>query len=964
MTAVCQSGGVCAEEAKPTGTACTSDGNACNGEEQCLDSGDGLMCLSNSEGPCTGEPENPVCQQTGSDLFECVGECGDGLVGQGEECDLGDAANSDDAQASGCSTSCELNEGWRCPGGADSCDEPEVVCGDGIVIESEEICDAGTSNGMTACGCNGNCEYPDSTTTCDDGSFCTAGDRCDGSGTCQSGQSSPCALGADACREGSDTCDECLSNTDCADGTLCNGAETCDGELGVCVAGTPVECTGDLLCDAQTGDCACPSGEAEVEPGVCEPIECDTNADCLDGNVCNGDETCNTSTGQCEAGTPLECGDGLACNGIETCDASDGCLSGTPVECGQGFECQEPSGECESLCGNGELDGDEACDSGPANSDTEPNACRTDCTLPSCGDGVEDDGEDCDDGNGVPGDGCSANCLIEECTTDTVAEDCTDVGVCERADCVDGSCFYNAVARGTTTPDCQSDGTFCNGAEACDGAGACESAGNPCATGSNPPFCDEDLDACVDCLTDEDCDDNVFCNGIEKCSAEGQCLSGEPVQCEQGFVCDSETDACVSQCGNGICNESESIETCPEDCASDTEDSDGDGIVDSVEVDLGTKPGERDSDGDGVPDDIEVFDVRNPRNTDDDGLINALDPDDDGDGIDTANEDVDGDGDPTNDDTDEDGTPDYLDDDDDGDTVPTEIEAFAVAPTAVVRKQLAAGLLDSDEDDVPNYLDDDDDGDTVLTANEVPDDESPWLNDTDEDGVPNYVDKDDDGDTLLTADELADFGMDFDGDGTPNHLDEDDDDDRVLTATEVDVYSSNPFKEDTDDDLLLDGDEVDEGTTLTDSDSDDDLLLDGREVQLGADPLDEDSDDDRLLDGEEVNEYGTGVLNADSDDDLLLDGEEVLDWGTDPLDEDTDDDGLLDGEEVRLGLDPLNPDSDGDGILDGQDAGSAEAQGGGCQSAHGVSISLGVLVLMLFVSLGALRRRESRRPVS
>ena len=37
-------------------------------------------------------------------------------------------------------------------------------------------------------------------------------------------------------------------------------------------------------------------------------------------------------------------------------------------------------------------------------------ACRTDCTVPTCGDGRFDAGEVCDDGNTVSGDGCSSDC--------------------------------------------------------------------------------------------------------------------------------------------------------------------------------------------------------------------------------------------------------------------------------------------------------------------------------------------------------------------------------------------------------------------------------------------------------------------------------------------------------------------------------------------------------------------------
>jgi cysteine-rich repeat protein len=37
-------------------------------------------------------------------------------------------------------------------------------------------------------------------------------------------------------------------------------------------------------------------------------------------------------------------------------------------------------------------------------------ACRKDCTIPRCGDGILDGGEVCDDGNTESGDGCSSTC--------------------------------------------------------------------------------------------------------------------------------------------------------------------------------------------------------------------------------------------------------------------------------------------------------------------------------------------------------------------------------------------------------------------------------------------------------------------------------------------------------------------------------------------------------------------------
>jgi len=42
---------------------------------------------------------------------------------------------------------------------------------------------------------------------------------------------------------------------------------------------------------------------------------------------------------------------------------------------------------------------------------TSRGECRTDCTIPTCGDGQLDAGEFCDDGNGAPGDGCGPDCL-------------------------------------------------------------------------------------------------------------------------------------------------------------------------------------------------------------------------------------------------------------------------------------------------------------------------------------------------------------------------------------------------------------------------------------------------------------------------------------------------------------------------------------------------------------------------
>lgn len=61
---------------------------------------------------------------------------------------------------------------------------------------------------------------------------------------------------------------------------------------------------------------------------------------------------------------------------------------------------------------------------------------------------------------------------------------------------------------------------------------------------------------------------------------------------------------------------------------------------------------------------------------------------------------------------------------------------------------------DTDGDGIPNYKDDDDDGDNVKTKDENPDPNSDGnlddAQDTDGDGIPDYLDVDDDGDGVIT----------------------------------------------------------------------------------------------------------------------------------------------------------------------------------------------------------------------
>ncbi|MFC1647531.1 hypothetical protein ACFL10_00880 [Patescibacteria group bacterium] len=93
-----------------------------------------------------------------------------------------------------------------------------------------------------------------------------------------------------------------------------------------------------------------------------------------------------------------------------------------------------------AVCGDGVVEGTEECDGGTD--------CEADCTLtptpaapapdPVCGDGNVDtaEGEECDDGNTVDGDGCEADCTLPPAPA---APECGDGNVDAGEECDDGN---------------------------------------------------------------------------------------------------------------------------------------------------------------------------------------------------------------------------------------------------------------------------------------------------------------------------------------------------------------------------------------------------------------------------------------------------------------------------------------------------------------------------------------------
>jgi heat shock protein beta len=240
-----------------------------------------------------------------------------------------------------------------------------------------------------------------------------------------------------------------------------------------------------------------------------------------------------------------------------------------------------------------------------------------------------------------------------------------------------------------------------------------------------------------------------------------------------------------------------------------TSDTDADGLINPIDPD---------DDGDHIYSEYEtslaVADL------DGDEIVNYLDPDDENDGIFTLYEfpDPNGDFNPNDArDTDGDGIPDYMDDDDDGDGILTINENsdpnFDGIPD---------DAIDSDRDGIPDYLDADDDGDGIPTLLERVEEQG-QIRDTDADGILDYLDNDDDNDGIASLNEIDLQGatieqqlIDTDGDGLPNYRDDDDDNDGVLTLDEDTNFNGNPLDDDSDGDGIIDALE----SSLLDSDGD------------------------------------------------------------------------------------------------------------------------------------------------
>ncbi|PRP94871.1 RCC1 domain-containing protein [Enhygromyxa salina] len=219
---------------------------------------------------------------------------------------------------------------------------------------------------------------------------------------------------------------------------------------------------------------------------------------CADPQVTDDGETSSETGDECRLGA-------------EDC----GCDQGS---CESGLACVDD--QCvSSSCGDGVVQDGEQCDDG--NQD-DTDTCVQGCVEASCGDGFVGPGEGCDDGNQDNADACSNACVPTTCGDGIVQEpeQCDDANTDETDDCL-STCAQASCG----------DGFVHEGVEACDDANA------------------SDTDACLTSCVDATCGDGFVHEGVEPCD-DGN---------------DVDTDACLTgciaaTCGDGLVNEG--VEAC------------------------------------------------------------------------------------------------------------------------------------------------------------------------------------------------------------------------------------------------------------------------------------------------------------------------------------------------------------------------------------------------------------------
>ncbi len=124
-----------------------------------------------------------------------------------------------------------------------------------------------------------------------------------------------------------------------------------------------------------------------------------------------------------------------------------------------------------AVCGDGMMEGAEECDDGNT---VDGDGCSAQCeeeNAGTCGDNTLDPGEECDDGNTVSGDGCSATCVSE------VAQECGNNILEQGEECDDGNTADGDGCSATCTNEGDCGNTIVEVGEECDDGNTVEGDG-------------------------------------------------------------------------------------------------------------------------------------------------------------------------------------------------------------------------------------------------------------------------------------------------------------------------------------------------------------------------------------------------------------------------------------------------------------------------------------------------------
>ncbi len=392
------------------------------------------------------------------------------------------------------------------------------ICGGGSNYE----CTDGNECTDDSCDPATGCAFVNNAVACDDGNECTSGDVCS-AGICfgQPGEC-PCESNLDCQMVGGDLCS--YDEMDCVDGfcTVTGAVDVlCDNSQdGQCLKNLCNPATGECELEELGGTCSdgstCTVGDV-CQAGDCLPgankCECESDMDCAgfeDGNLCNGTLACIEGLCAADPATLVVCSD----DGLGQCEVS---------------KCNPATGVCGVA---GKSDG-VVCDDGDACTATD--VCINGLCLGSAG--------SCDDGNDCTEDTCSADGGCLNAPLSDVA--CDDGNACTGGDlCVEGACVGGENVCGDCGDSVCGEGESC---ESCpDDCGLC---GDCCAIQEGPGCADEAVQACT-CALDAFCCESVW---------DDICIEEAVAEC--GLTCGTEPE-----CGDSLCDESESCESCPADC--------------------------------------------------------------------------------------------------------------------------------------------------------------------------------------------------------------------------------------------------------------------------------------------------------------------------------------------------------------------------------------------------------------